>query len=149
MTLIITVIHILVSLTLIFVVLLQKGSGADMGAAFGGSSQSVFGARGSGSFLGKMTAGLATIFMLTSLSLAFFTTQKGADVSVMEQTPVATETPAKPAKPSGPPIPAKEAIKPAEPTKKTEPEAIKTIPALPATTEGQENAIPTVPKSSP
>lgn len=83
MTLIITVVHILVCLALIFVVLLQKGSGADMGAAFGGSSQSVFGSRGSGSFLGKLTATLATIFMLTSLSLAFFTTQKGAGVSIM------------------------------------------------------------------
>ncbi|MBF8273928.1 MAG: protein translocase subunit secG [Magnetococcales bacterium] len=83
MALIVTVVHILVSLALIFVVLLQKGSGADMGAAFGGSSQSVFGSRGSGSFLGKLTATLATIFMVTSLSLAFFTTQRGAGVSVM------------------------------------------------------------------
>lgn len=83
MTLIITVVHILVCLALIFVVLLQKGSGADMGAAFGGSSQSVFGSRGSGSFLGKLTATLATVFMITSLSLAFFTTQKGAGVSIM------------------------------------------------------------------
>jgi len=54
-----------------------------MGAAFGGSSQSVFGSRGSGSFLGKLTATLATVFMITSLSLAFFTTQKGAGVSIM------------------------------------------------------------------
>lgn len=83
MALIITVVHILVCLALIFVVLLQKGSGADMGAAFGGSSQSVFGSRGSGSFLGKLTATLATVFMITSLSLAFFTTQKGAGISVM------------------------------------------------------------------
>jgi len=93
MTLIITVIHVLVALGLIFVVLLQKGGG-DMGAAFGGGgggSQSLFGARGSGSFMGKLTAGLATVFMITSLSLAFFSTGKGRTGSVMEQTPITQE----------------------------------------------------------
>ncbi|MBF0357384.1 MAG: preprotein translocase subunit SecG [Magnetococcales bacterium] len=86
MDLVVTVAHIIACFTLIFVVLLQKGSGADMGAAFGGgSSESVFGARGSGSFLGKLTAGVATIYMLTSLTLAFFTTKQGDGVSVMEK----------------------------------------------------------------
>ncbi|MBF0455013.1 MAG: preprotein translocase subunit SecG [Magnetococcales bacterium] len=89
MDLIVTVAHIIVCLTLIFVVLLQKGSGADMGSAFGGgSSESVFGARGSGSFLGKLTAGIATIYMLTSLTLAFFTNKQGDGVSVMEKAPI-------------------------------------------------------------
>lgn len=89
MDLVITVAHVLVCLTLIFVVLLQKGSGADMGSAFGGgSSESVFGARGSGSFLGKLTAGIATIYMMTSLTLAFFTTKQGDGVSVMEKAPI-------------------------------------------------------------
>lgn len=153
MTLIITVTHILVSLALIFVVLLQKGSGADMGAAFGGSSQSVFGARGSGSFLGKMTAGLATVFMITSLSLAFFTTQKSANISVMEKAPI-TEN-AKPnavEEPKGPPVPAKGSIKPIEPAANSvipKPEGgIQSIPALPVTQAGQEGDIPSVPKSS-
>ncbi|MBF0177218.1 MAG: preprotein translocase subunit SecG [Magnetococcales bacterium] len=84
MTLILTVIHLLVAFGIIFVVLVQKGSSADMGAAFGGSSQSLFGARGSGSFLGKVTAFLATIFMLTSLTLAFFTTRSTSSDSVMK-----------------------------------------------------------------
>jgi preprotein translocase subunit SecG len=89
MDLIVTVAHVIVCFTLIFVVLLQKGSGADMGSAFGGgSSESVFGARGSGSFLGKLTAGIATIYMLTSLTLAFFTTKQGDAVSVMEKAPI-------------------------------------------------------------
>lgn len=89
MDLVVTVAHVLVCLTLIFVVLLQRGSGADMGSAFGGgSSESVFGARGSGSFLGKLTAGIATVYMLTSLTLAFFTTRHGEGVSVMENAPI-------------------------------------------------------------
>jgi preprotein translocase subunit SecG len=89
MDLVVTVAHIIACFTLIFVVLLQKGSGADMGAAFGGGgSESVFGARGSGSFLGKLTAGVATIYMLTSLTLAFFTTKQGDGVSVMEKAPI-------------------------------------------------------------
>ena len=77
MHLIVTVIHFIVALSLIFVVLLQKGSG-DMGSAFGGGggSDSVFGSRGSGSFMGKMTAVLAAVFMLTSLTLAFYATGK-------------------------------------------------------------------------
>ena len=153
MTLIITVTHVLVSLALIFVVLLQKGSGADMGAAFGGSSQSVFGARGSGSFLGKMTAGLATVFMLTSLSLAFFTTQKGANVSVMEEMPVATGTQVKPVKLNDPSVPAsmppKDVVRPAGPVGSVAPEAVRPIPALPDAGKGQESAIPSVLKSSP
>ncbi|MEO5367955.1 MAG: preprotein translocase subunit SecG [Magnetococcus sp. WYHC-3] len=69
MSLILTVLHVLAALTLIFVVLIQKGSGADMGAAFGGSSQSVFGARGGGSFMGKLTGGVAALFLFTSLVL--------------------------------------------------------------------------------
>ncbi len=106
MSLIITVLHVMVSLALIFVVLLQKGSGADMGAAFGGSSQGVLGAQGSGSFLGKMTSALATVFMLTSLSLAFFTTHTGPGVSVMEKAPVEKTAPIVD---TGPPVPAKSA----------------------------------------
>lgn len=107
MALIITVVHILVSLALIFVVLLQKGSGADMGAAFGGSSQSVFGSRGSGSFLGKITAILATVFMLTSLTLAFFTTQKGGEVSVMGVPAAGTKKPVADADTQQTPVPPK------------------------------------------
>ncbi|MBF0445428.1 MAG: preprotein translocase subunit SecG [Magnetococcales bacterium] len=90
MDLVVTVAHIIACFTLIFVVLLQKGSGADMGSAFGGggNSESVFGARGSGSFLGKMTAGIATIYMLTSLTLAFFTNTHGDGLSIMEKSTI-------------------------------------------------------------
>ncbi|MBF0399793.1 MAG: preprotein translocase subunit SecG [Magnetococcales bacterium] len=158
MTLIITVVHIMVSFSLIFIVLLQKGSGADMGAAFGGSSQSVFGARGSGSFLGKMTAGLATIFMITSLTLAFVTVQKGGNVSVMEQAQPAARTGTEPVEANPSPMPAKESENPAstkgvEPAKGAEPakgvEPMGNIPALPRAEPGNADAIPSVPKSAP
>ena len=65
--------HVFVSIALIVIVLLQMGKGAQAGASFGaGSSQTIFGASGGGSFMGKVTAGAAVIFMLTSLSLAYF-----------------------------------------------------------------------------
>jgi preprotein translocase subunit SecG len=55
----VTILHILACLILIMIVLLQAGKGANMGAAFGGSSQTVFGSSGAGTFLGKMTAAVA------------------------------------------------------------------------------------------
>ena len=66
----ILVVHLIVSLFLIVVILLQAGKGASMGASFGGSNQTLFGTS-QGSFIGKTTAAAATIFMLTSLSLAY------------------------------------------------------------------------------
>src|SRR6516225_7443896 len=72
----ITVIHVFVCLFLILVVLLQAGKGGGMGVAFGSATSSaVFGGRGAGSFLEKLTAGTAIIFMLTSMSLAYFASQ--------------------------------------------------------------------------
>lgn len=66
-----TIIHIVVCLALIMIVLLQTGKGASMGAAFGGSSQTVFGSGGAATFLTKLTTVAAAIFMVTSLLLAF------------------------------------------------------------------------------
>ena len=64
------VIHVLVSVMLIMVVLLQSGKGAGMGAAFGGGSQTLFGARGQTTFMHKLTAGMAILFMTMSVVLA-------------------------------------------------------------------------------
>ena len=73
----IILVHVVVCISLIFVVLLQTGKGADMGAAFGGgSSQTLFGSTGASSFLSKMTTGAAIVFMLTSLSLAYFSSRR-------------------------------------------------------------------------
>jgi preprotein translocase subunit SecG len=80
---IIILLHVLVCIALILIVLLQTGKGADMGAAFGGSSQTVFGSTGATSFLTKVTAAAAIIFMCTSLILAFLF-GKGASTSIMK-----------------------------------------------------------------
>ncbi|WP_019555921.1 preprotein translocase subunit SecG [Thiomicrorhabdus arctica] len=72
-------VHLIVAFLLIVLVLIQHGKGADAGANFGGggsSSQSVFGSGGSGSFLSRMTAIVATIFFVTSLTLAYIGSQK-------------------------------------------------------------------------
>jgi len=79
----ITVIHILASIGLVALVLLQQGKGADIGAAFGsGASQTLFGSRGSANFLTRFTAVLATIFFITSLSLAVLHARQVEPVSV-------------------------------------------------------------------
>ena len=81
MTTILIIVHVLVALLLIGTVLVQRGQGADMGVSFGGGgAQTLFGSRGSGSFLGKLTGGLAAAFMLTSLTLAFFSQQQTGSV---------------------------------------------------------------------
>jgi preprotein translocase subunit SecG len=76
MIIIVTVIHILVSIGLILVVLLQQGKGAEMGAVFGGSSSTIFGSSGAGNFLTRLTTGMAIVFMITSLTLGYFAGRK-------------------------------------------------------------------------
>ena len=71
-------IHVIMCFILIMVVLLQTGKGADMGAAFGGSSQTLFGSAGPTGFLGKMTTVAAVIFMITSLTLAWWSSNRRA-----------------------------------------------------------------------
>jgi len=92
MTPIFVIIHIVVCIALIMIVLLQTGKGADMGAAFGGgSSQTLFGNTGA-TFLGKLTTGVAIVFMLTSLSLAYFSSrQTGSSVMSDVKPPAAVE----------------------------------------------------------
>ena len=71
--------HTLIALGIIALVLLQRGKGADAGAAFGaGASGTVFGARGSGSFFSRATAILATAFFASSLTLAYLSSQRSA-----------------------------------------------------------------------
>lgn len=65
-------VHVVIAIVLISLILVQQGKGAGMGAGFGGgASQTVFGSRGSGSFLLKMTGGIATCFFITSLWLGY------------------------------------------------------------------------------
>ncbi len=73
----ILVFHVCVAIALVALVLLQQGKGADAGAAFGsGASQTVFGSRGSGSFITRTTAVLAALFFFTSLTLAYLSSEK-------------------------------------------------------------------------
>ena len=78
------IIHLIVCFLMIASILLQAGKGAEIGAAFGGSSQTVFGSRGPGTFLSKVTIGAAIIFMLTSVSLAILSKQNSVTSSVID-----------------------------------------------------------------
>ena len=64
------VLHLIICLALIVIVLLQTGKGSEIGAVFGSSSQTLFGSTGGGTFFGKLTTGVAVVFLLTSLILA-------------------------------------------------------------------------------
>lgn len=76
--------HVIIAVSIIVLVLMQQGKGADMGAAFGsGSSGSVFGASGSGNFLSRTTAIVATLFFITSLSLTYMAGNVSDDQGVM------------------------------------------------------------------
>lgn len=85
---VVTIIHVLLAAGLIGLVLLQRGKGAEAGAAFGaGASGTVFGSQGSASFLSRTTAVLATLFFVTSLGLAYLGGKREGPVSVLESVP--------------------------------------------------------------
>jgi preprotein translocase subunit SecG len=99
---IVLVAHVGVALMIVGLVLLQRGKGAEAGTGFGaGASGTVFGARGSANFLSRATGVLATLFFITSLTLAYLATQRTTPTSLLE-TP-AVESPAPQAAP--PPAP--------------------------------------------
>ncbi len=95
---IVTVVHILVCFALIMIVLLQAGKGAEMGAAFGGASQTIFGSAGAMGFLSKLTTIVAVLFMITSLLLTFSSTRRAS--SVIKERPAQSA----PAAPSDMPV---------------------------------------------
>lgn len=91
------IVHVVVCLFLIGIVLLQHGKGADIGATFGGSSQSLFGTEGPVPLLNKVTTFSAVVFMVTSVALAYISSQNGSgsvmtemanDKAVQEETQV-------------------------------------------------------------
>ncbi len=95
---VLTVVHVLLTISLIGLVLIQRGKGADMGAAFGsGASNTMFGSQGAASFLTRTTGVIATLFFVTSLSLAYMGGQRTERVSVtevgqVESVPAATDS---------------------------------------------------------
>ena len=91
----VTAAHVFVCVLLIAVVLLQQGKGADMGATFGGGSQTVFGASGADNLLTRVTTGLAFFFMASSIFLALNAQHKATDDgSLFENVPAAASAPA-------------------------------------------------------
>ena len=127
MVIAITVLHIMVSLGLILVVLLQTGK-ADMGAVFGGSSSTIFGSSGAGNFLTKLTTAMAIVFMITSLTLGYFAGHRPAGTIFDSGTPPA-QTPA-----------AQPDELPTQPSKETGP-----LPEVPASSQQPESKKPTNP----
>lgn len=104
MTVFLIVLQVLIALALIGIILVQHGKGADMGASFGGgSSQTLFGSRGSATFLSRATAVLATVFFATSLALAYLSAHPSSVESVTEA--VRPSVAATPAPASVPPVP--------------------------------------------
>jgi len=83
---IILIIHVLVAISIVVLVLLQHGKGADVGATFGGGgSQTMFGSAGSMSFFMKLTAVLAAIFFATSLTLSYLSSHQTHPISALDQ----------------------------------------------------------------
>jgi preprotein translocase subunit SecG len=128
MSLVVLIIHVVACLALILVVLLQAGKGASMGAAFGGSSQTVFGSTGATPFLAKLTTVVAILFMFTSLGLAIFANRGGMPSVMQEMAPPAKTAPAAQTAP-----PAGKADQPKAPASQTAPAA----PAKKAPAEGK------------
>ncbi len=118
----VTILHVIVSIGLILVVLLQTGKGAEIGAVFGGSSSTIFGSSGAGNFLTRLTTGMAIVFMITSLALGYFAGRKPTATIFDNRAPVAA-----PSAPPAAPVPQSAA------------------PAVPAAPESQQPAKATNP----
>jgi preprotein translocase subunit SecG len=101
---IVLVAHVGVALMIVGLVLLQRGKGAEAGTGFGaGASGTVFGARGSANFLSRATGVLATLFFISSLALAYLSTQRTAPTSLLEAPAAESAVPQ-----AAPPAPASE-----------------------------------------
>jgi preprotein translocase subunit SecG len=93
--------HVLISIGLVTLVLLQQGKGAEMGASFGsGASQTVFGSQGSGSFLFKLTGLFALLFFVTSLSLGYIAGHRVKQDPIQKLAGLAQQLPAQSSLPS-------------------------------------------------
>jgi len=141
---VITIIHVLSCIFLVLVVLLQTGKGADMGAVFGGSSSTVFGSSGAGTFLTRLTTATAIVFMFTSLSLTYFSARRNT-ATVFDSGSFSPPPAAAPESSGAPPgAPAPEA---AAPPVAPVPEAAP--PAQPAAPQPEANAAPDAAPAAP
>ncbi len=106
----IAILHIIVTIGLILIVLLQTGRGSEIGAAFGsGSSQTLFGSSGSSGFMTKLTTGTVVVFMVTSLLLAYFYSHREY---VIKAAPAPVSAPAGVPAPANAPAPAAAPVAP-------------------------------------
>ncbi len=124
-------VHILLAVALIALILLQHGKGADMGAGFGsGASGSVFGSRGSASFLSRTTGVLATVFFVNCLALAYLASHNvERTASVMDRVQSA-------------PV----AVPPEQPLEENIKEDVSSLPATPADMPMAPADVPVVPE---
>jgi preprotein translocase subunit SecG len=141
---ILIVFHLFLAVALIGMILIQHGKGADMGAAFGsGASGTVFGAKGSASFLTRLTAGLATLFFITSMVMAYFSAQRDDGSVVLDALPqTEVEVESQP-QTDLPPMPADSDV-PAAPVEGDE-EAAAPQTDVPAVAAPEEADVPTAP----
>ena len=112
LSVVVTIVHIVVAVSLILFVLLQAGKGAGIGAAFGGSSETLFGASGPAGILGKLTTAAAVLFMMTSLLLSYFGARSQTQ-SIVPVSPLSSQS--APAKPGAPAASEAPAAKPSSP----------------------------------
>jgi len=99
----VVILHVFVCFLMIGAILLQSGKGAEIGASFGGSSQTVFGSRGPANFLSKLTVIVAAVFMLTSFSLAILAKERNFSSTVIDlKHKSAPPTPSTPSEPTPP-----------------------------------------------
>ncbi|MET0004210.1 MAG: preprotein translocase subunit SecG [Candidatus Thiodiazotropha sp.] len=147
---ILTVFHIFLAVGLVGLILIQHGKGADMGAAFGsGASGTVFGAKGSASFLTRTTALMATLFFITSMVMAYFASQRNEQVGVMEALDQAPAVQVEEVQQSDiPPVPVESDIPAIVPLAEEATPAIEAVPPVePAETTSQTEAAATAEES--
>ena len=139
----VVLIHLMACIALIAIVLLQTGKGAEMGAAFGGASQTLFGGSGGSSFMSKLTTGAAVVFMITCLLLSFmYRPGVHAGRSVMTDIPPAEQPQAKPPVQPQPVVPEARPVQPEStgPSSQAPQKAAETPQQAPAETSKQPAA---------
>jgi preprotein translocase subunit SecG len=153
MVTIVVAIHVVICLALVVVILLQQGKGAEIGAVFGGSSQTVFGATGAGNVLTKTTWAMAALFFATSIFLAYASTRRftgsifgsGGAVNRKVVFPAKPMIPSAPAAPMAPAAPGAAAHAPAGPVSRGP--MPMTAPAAPSAPANQAKRV--APKPGP
>jgi preprotein translocase subunit SecG len=130
------ILQMLSAITMVGLILVQHGKGADMGAAFGsGGSGSLFGASGSANFMSRATSGLAAVFFVCTMALSYFGNLRPATSgSVLDGAAVVSPVPAAPAVPAGPAaqIPDNKTVTPAAPVAPAPVDASKPATQIPA-----------------